>query len=151
MVEIEVLSSGAEPPRYAHPGDAGADLCSAEAVTLHPGERRMVGTGLAIALPDGTFGAVVPRSGLAAKFGITVVNSPGTLDAGYRGEIKVILLNTGDAPYEIAVGDRIAQLIIQPFLRARFVPVEHLPGSERGEGGFGSTGFAQNVNTGGTA
>lgn len=143
MAEIDVLFSGAAAPRYSHPGDAGADLASAEALTLQPGERALVGTGVSVALPDGWFGAVVPRSGLAAKHGITIVNAPGTVDAGYRGEIKVILLNTGDAPFDIAVGDRIAQFIVQPFARARFVDVERLPGSDRGEGGFGSTGVHQ--------
>ncbi|KQR93087.1 MAG: dUTP diphosphatase [Microbacterium ginsengisoli] len=129
-------------PQYAHPGDAGADLVAAEAVILGPGERALVGTGVRIALPDGYAAFVVPRSGLAAKHGITVVNAPGTVDAGYRGEIKVTLLNTDlHATYEVAVGDRIAQLIVLPVPRARFVPVDELPGSVRGEGGFGSTGY----------
>jgi len=129
-------------PQYAHPGDAGADLVAAEAVILGPGERALVGTGVRIALPDGYAAFVVPRSGLAAKHGITVVNAPGTVDAGYRGEIKVTLLNTDlHATYEVAVGDRIAQLIVLPVPRARFVPVDELAGSVRGEGGFGSTGY----------
>lgn len=129
-------------PQYAHPGDAGADLVAAEAVILGPGERALVGTGVRIALPDGYAAFVVPRSGLAAKHGITVVNAPGTVDAGYRGEIKVTLLNTDlHATYEVAVGDRIAQIIVLPVPRARFVPVDELPGSVRGEGGFGSTGY----------
>ena len=130
------------PPQYAKPGDAGADLVAAEAVRLEPGERALVGTGVRIALPDGYAAFVVPRSGLAAKHGITVVNSPGTIDAGYRGEIKVILLNTdrSDA-YDVAIGDRIAQVIIMPVTRATFVPVEALPDSDRGSGGFGSTGY----------
>ncbi len=103
----------------------------------------MVGTGVSIALPDGYAAFVVPRSGLAAKHGITIVNSPGTVDAGYRGEIKVTVLNTDlHQPFEIAVGDRIAQLIIMPVVRATFVQVDRLPGSQRGEGGFGSTGVA---------
>lgn len=138
---IEVLFTGAAPV-YAHPGDAGADLVAAEGVVLAPGERATVGTGLSIAVPNGYAAFVVPRSGLAAKHGITIVNSPGTVDAGYRGEIRVTLLNT-DAreSYEIASGDRIAQLIVLPVPRARFVEVERLPGSERGEGGFGSTGY----------
>lgn len=138
---IEVLFTGAAPV-YAHPGDAGADLVATEDVVLAPGERATVGTGLSIALPNGYVAFVVPRSGLAAKHGITIVNAPGTVDAGYRGEIKVTLLNT-DAreSYAIAVGDRIAQLIVMPVPRARFVEVERLPGSERGEGGFGSTGY----------
>lgn len=127
----------------AHAGDAGADLHAAEACTLQPGERAMVPTGVRIALPDGTAGFVVPRSGLAARHGITIVNAPGTIDAGYRGEIKVILRNTGDEPYEIAQGDRIAQLIVQRVERVRFVQVETLPGSDRGEGGFGSSGFGR--------
>ena len=130
-------------PTYAHPGDAGADLHASEALVLAPGERALVGTGVSIALPDGYAAFVVPRSGLAVKHGITVVNSPGTVDAGYRGEVKVCLLNTDRvAPFPINVGDRIAQLIVVPVARAVFVPVERLPGSMRGEGGFGSTGVA---------
>lgn len=129
-------------PAYAHPGDAGADLVAAEAVRLAPGRRALVGTGVRIALPDGYVAFVVPRSGLAAKHGITIVNAPGTVDAGYRGEIKVSLLNTDlDEPYDVAVGDRIAQLIVMPVPRARFIPVDALPESVRGEGGFGSTGY----------
>ena len=127
---------------YAHPGDAGADLVAAEAVVLAPGQRATVGTGVAIALPDGFAAFVMPRSGLAAKFGITIVNAPGTVDAGYRGEIRVTLLNTDTSePYSVAVGDRIAQLVIMPVSRARFIPVERLPGSHRDESGFGSTGY----------
>lgn len=129
-------------PEYAHPGDAGADLSAAEAVELAPGQRATVGTGVSIALPDGFVGFVVPRSGLAARHGITIVNSPGTVDAGYRGEIRVTLLNTDAAePYSIRPGDRIAQLVVMPVSRARFVPVGSLPGSHRGESGFGSTGY----------
>ncbi len=144
---IEILLTAERPPAYSHPGDAGADLHSAEALTLGPGERAMVGTGVSIALPDGYAAFVVPRSGLAAKHGITVVNSPGTVDAGSRGEIKVVLLNTdSNVPYDIAVGDRIAQLIVMPVTRAVFVPVETLPGSDRGEGGFGSTGYSSPTN-----
>ena len=143
MTDVEVLLSGAHIPEYAHPGDAGADLIAGETVVLGPGERATVGTGSAIALPDGYVAFVVPRSGLTAKHGITVVNTPGTVDAGYRGEIRVILLNTDRAePYTITAGDRIAQLVVLPVARARFVPVERLPGSHRGEGGFGSTGYA---------
>lgn len=139
---IEVLISAESIPTVSHPGDAGADLMSTEALTLPPGQRATVGTGVSIALPDGFVAFVVPRSGLAAKHGITVVNSPGTVDAGYRGEIKVTLLNT-DArnAFDIAVGDRIAQMIVMPFARARFIEVDALPDSERGEGGFGSTGI----------
>ncbi len=139
-MDVPIIAS--DVPVYAHPGDAGADLVAAEAVRLEPGARALVGTGVRIALPDGYVGFVVPRSGLAAKHGITIVNSPGTIDAGYRGEIKVILLNTDrDQPHEIAVGDRIAQLIVMPVPRAAFLPVEVLPDSTRGEGGFGSTGY----------
>lgn len=139
---VDVLIIAPEVPVYAHPGDAGADLVSAEALRLEPGQRALVGTGVRIALPDGYLGFVVPRSGLATKHGITIVNSPGTVDAGYRGEIKVTLLNTDrDNAYEIAVGDRIAQLIVLPVPRARFIPVDTLPDSVRGEGGFGSTGY----------
>jgi dUTP pyrophosphatase len=139
---VEVLISAPVIPQYAHPGDAGADLHAAEPVELAPGERALVATGVSIALPDGYAAFVVPRSGLASKHGITVVNSPGTVDAGYRGEIKVTLLNTDlRQPYSISAGDRIAQLVIMPVARARFVPVQKLPGSQRGEGGFGSTGY----------
>lgn len=139
---VDVPMLGVRIPAYAHPGDAGADLCAAEAVTLAPGERSTVGTGTSVAVPDGFAAFVVPRSGLAARHGITIVNSPGTVDAGYRGEIRVTILNTdASTPYSIAVGDRIAQLIIMPVVRARFVPVDRLPESQRGEGGFGSTGY----------
>lgn len=135
-----LIASGTTPV-YAHPGDAGADLTAAEAVVLGPGERATVGTGVSIALPDGYVAFVVPRSGFAMRNGLTIVNSPGTVDAGYRGEIRITLLNTDRTePFSIAVGDRIAQLIVMPVSRARFVRVEKLPGSHRGEGGFGSTG-----------
>ncbi len=145
-MDIPIIASAA--PVYAHPGDAGADLVAAEAVRLEPGHRALVGTGVRIALPDGYVAFVVPRSGLAAKHGITVVNAPGTVDAGYRGEIKVSLLNTDlHEAYDIAVGDRIAQLIVMPVPTVRFVPVEVLPESTRGEGGFGSTGYATNGGT----
>ncbi|MFT2692981.1 dUTP diphosphatase [Clavibacter zhangzhiyongii] len=139
---VDVLIAGDAPiPAYAHPGDAGADLTSAESLRLEPGQRATVGTGVSIALPDGYAAFVLPRSGLAAKHGITIVNAPGTVDAGYRGEIRVTLLNTdADAAYDVAVGDRIAQVVVMPVSRVRFVPVEKLPGSHRGSGGFGSTG-----------
>jgi len=139
-VDVPIIAP--ELPAYAHPGDAGADLVSAEALRLQPGERALVGTGVRIAVPDGYAAFVVPRSGLATKHGITIVNAPGTVDAGYRGELKVTLLNTdASEPYDIAVGDRIAQLIIMPVARARFLPVDALETSARGEGGFGSTGY----------
>ncbi|KTR86234.1 dUTP diphosphatase [Leucobacter chromiiresistens] len=141
VVEIPIVAE--HPPQYAHAGDAGADLRAAEAVELGPGERALIGTGVAIALPDGYAAFVVPRSGLAAKHGITVVNAPGTVDAGYRGEIKVTLLNTdGSESFAIAAGDRIAQLIVMPVSRAVFVPVPELTDSARGTGGFGSTGVS---------
>ncbi len=139
---MDVLIIAPEVPAYAHPGDAGADLVSAEALRLEPGRRALVGTGVRIALPEGFAAFVVPRSGLATKHGITIVNSPGTVDAGYRGEIKVTLLNTDpENAFDIAVGDRIAQLIVMPVTRAQFIPVDELPESVRGEGGFGSTGY----------
>jgi len=141
---VEVLIASGEVPVYAHPGDAGADLHSAESLVLAPGARATVGTGVSIALPNGFVAFVVPRSGLASKHGITIVNSPGTVDAGYRGEIRVTLFNTdAEHPFPIEVGDRIAQLIVMPVSRARFIPVETLPGSHRGDSGFGSTGVAK--------
>jgi dUTP pyrophosphatase len=128
-------------PAYAHPGDAGADLCAATDVVLPPGGRETVGTGMAVAVPDGYAAFVHPRSGLASRHGITVVNAPGTIDAGYRGEVKVVLLNTDRSePFTIRRGDRIAQLIVQPVTRVRFLDVPELPASPRGAGGFGSTG-----------
>jgi dUTP pyrophosphatase len=142
MNEVPVLitaSPGFEPV-YAKPGDAGADLRSTKALTVPAGARVMVPTGVSLALPDGYVGLVHPRSGLAAKHGITVLNTPGTIDAGYRGEILVILFNSSETDFEVAVGDRIAQLLIQTVERARFVPVEKLPETERGETGFGSSG-----------
>ncbi|MBC7441748.1 MAG: dUTP diphosphatase [Ramlibacter sp.] len=143
---VEVLITASILPSYAHPGDAGADLHSSQALVLAPGQRALVGTGVAIALPDGYAAFVVPRSGLAVKHGITIVNSPGTVDAGYRGEIKVALLNTDPTePHSIGIGDRIAQLIVMPVSRATFIPVDRLPGSQRGEGGFGSTGLSQQI------
>ncbi|HSP76372.1 MAG TPA: dUTP diphosphatase [Cryobacterium sp.] len=146
---VEVLITASILPSYAHPGDAGADLHSSQALVLAPGERALVGTGVSIALPDGFAAFVVPRSGLAFKHGITIVNAPGTVDAGYRGEIKVTLLNTDQtSSYAVAVGDRIAQIIIMPVSRATFIPVDRLPGSQRGEGGFGSTGLNQHISTG---
>jgi dUTP pyrophosphatase len=140
-VLIQRLDAGVPLPSYAHPGDAGADLTTAEDIELGPGERALVRTGLAIALPDGYAAFVHPRSGLAAKHGVTLVNAPGTVDAGYRGEIKVTLLNTDrDRPVSFSRGDRIAQLVIQRVERAVFREVTVLPGSSRGDGGFGSTG-----------
>ncbi|MFI6322144.1 dUTP diphosphatase [Nonomuraea sp. NPDC050556] len=140
-VLLQRLDAELPPPSYAHPGDAGADLHTAEDVELLPGERKVVRTGVAIALPDGFAAFVHPRSGLAAKHGVTVVNAPGTIDAGYRGEIMVILLNT-DAKDAVRLsrGDRIAQLVVQRVEKVAFCEVEQLPGSARGTGGHGSTG-----------
>lgn len=128
-------------PVYAHSGDAGADLRTAVDVVIAPGERVTVPTGLAIALPEGYAGFVHPRSGLAARSGLTIVNAPGTVDAGYRGEIKVTLLNTDTrTPVELTRAERVAQLVIQRVERAEFVEADSLPESERGASGFGSTG-----------
>jgi dUTP pyrophosphatase len=144
---VDVLIIAPEVPAYAHPGDAGADLVSTETLRLEPGQRALVGTGVRIALPEGYAAFVVPRSGLATRHGITIVNSPGTVDAGYRGEIRVTLLNTDPhEAYDIAAGDRIAQLIVMPVARATFLPVDELPESIRGEGGFGSTGYQNDRN-----
>lgn len=128
-------------PGYAHPGDAGLDLVARADVTLTPGGRAAVATGVAIALPAGYVGLVHPRSGLARKHGVTVLNAPGTVDAGYRGEIVVILVNTDPAePFTVQRGDRVAQLVVQQVAEADLIEVDTLPGSDRGEGGFGSTG-----------
>jgi dUTP pyrophosphatase len=128
-------------PEYAHPGDAGADLVTTVDVDLEPGERALVPTGLAIALPDGYVALVHPRSGLAARFGVSIVNAPGTVDAGYRGEITVLLVNLDPRdPVHLRRGDRVAQLLVQQVEKARFVEVQRLPGSARGDGGYGSTG-----------
>ncbi len=129
-------------PSFATAGSAGADLCAAvtEALSLAPGGRVAVPTGMAVAIPEGFEGQVRPRSGLALRYGVTVANAPGTIDSDYRGEILVILVNLGDAPYQVRRGDRIAQLVIAPVARPRFVVVETLPGSERGPNGLGSTG-----------
>lgn len=139
-VQVLLVCDDEFAPIYAKPGDAGADLRSVEALTIPAGERALVRTGVKIALPDGYVGLVHPRSGLAAKHGITVLNTPGTIDAGYRGEIIVILLNTSKEDFEIQVGDRIAQLVVQEFMKAEFVRVTHLPESDRSETGFGSSG-----------
>jgi dUTP pyrophosphatase len=142
---VEVLITRLDPdvplPSYARPDDAGADLVCAEDVDLAPGQRAVVGTGIAIALPAGYAAFVHPRSGLAARHGVTLVNAPGTIDAGYRGEIKVVLLNTDPAtPVSFRRGDRIAQLVVQRVERAAFREVAALPDSARGDNGFGSTG-----------
>lgn len=144
-IPLRRLDTGLPVPAYAHPGDAGADLHTAVDVTLAPGERRLVPTGVALALPEGYVGLVHPRSGLAHRAGLSIVNAPGTVDAGYRGEIKVCLVNLDPAaPITLARGDRIAQLVVQRVEQVRFVEVDELEGSARGDGGYGSTGgFAQ--------
>jgi len=140
-IAIKMLDSELPVPSYAHPSDAGADLHAREGLVLEPGERALVRTGIALAIPHGYVGLVHPRSGLATKHGITVVNAPGTVDAGYRGEIMVTLLNTDKAEaFTINRGDRIAQLVIQKVEQATFTPVDSLEGTARGAGGFGSTG-----------
>ncbi len=140
-VLLQLLEPDLPEPSYAHPGDAGADLVTRIDVVIPPQGRATVPTGVAIALPDGFAAFVHPRSGLAMRHGLTIVNAPGTVDAGYRGEIAVTLLNTDvEHAIELHRGDRIAQLVIQRVERVRFVPVDHLPGSHRGAGGFGSSG-----------
>jgi dUTP pyrophosphatase len=127
-------------PAYARDGDAGLDLPAAEEVTLAPGARALVATGVALAIPPGFAALVLPRSGLALRHGVTVLNAPGLIDAGYRGEVKVLLVNHGDAPVKLGRGDRIAQLVVQRIERVVLTPVTELPPSARGAGGFGSTG-----------
>ena len=139
---VTQLDNDAVIPTYAKPGDAGADLYSISDVILKPGERALVKTGIAIALPDGFVGLVHPRSGLGLKNGISVVNTPGTIDAGYRGEIGVVLINHDlNESFHVKKGDRIAQLVIQKVENAQFKIVNQLPDSERSAGGYGSTGI----------
>jgi dUTP pyrophosphatase len=154
MVEVLLhrLSEHAVLPAYAHPGDAGADLCATVEVHLAPGERALVPTGIAMAVPDGYVALIHPRSGLAARCGLSIVNTPGTVDSGYRGEIKVLLVNLD--PREdvvLARGDRMAQVVLQQVERAKFVEVDQLPESSRGTGGYGSTGGIAARATGGPA
>ena len=141
-VPIKRLSPDAVLPAFAHPGDAGADLVAVEEVTIAPGGgRAVVGTGIAMAIPEGYAGFVLPRSGLALRHGITCLNTPGLIDAGYRDEVRIILVNTDPTePYTVQPGDRIAQLVIQPVERSIFAAVDDLSESVRGLGGFGSTG-----------
>jgi dUTP pyrophosphatase len=140
-IPIKILDPKATLPDHAYDdGDAGVDLASVEDLVLEAGERALVATGIAVAIPHGYGGFVQPRSGLAAKFGITLTNSPGLIDSNYRGEIKIIIQNTGPDAFEISIGDRIAQLVIMPVARAEFEVVDELPGTDRGEGGFGSSG-----------
>ena len=140
VLKINRLDPAAKLPSYAHPGDAGLDLYAIEAMELAPGKSGMVKTGIAIELPPGHEAQVRPRSGLAANHGITVLNTPGTIDEGYRGEIRVILINHGQAPFTIEVGAKIAQMVIAPVVRVDVVEAGELADSHRGTGGFGSTG-----------
>ena len=138
---VQRLDAGVPIPAYAREGDAGLDLHAAEDVTLAPGARALVGTGIAVALPPGCAGFVLPRSGLALRHGVSIVNAPGLIDAGYRGEVKVLLVNHDPAAsVTLRRGDRIAQLVVQRAERAELVEVDELPSSARGAGSFGSTG-----------
>jgi dUTP pyrophosphatase len=139
-LKVKRLSAGAVMPAYAHPGDAGLDLYSAVSASLEPGESKLIGTGISIELPPNTEGNVRPRSGLAFKHGITVLNSPGTIDRGYRGEVGVILINHGQTRFDIQPGMKIAQLIVAPCLSVDVQETSDLSDSSRGQGGFGSTG-----------
>jgi dUTP pyrophosphatase len=140
-LEFTRLSDAASTPARANEGDAGWDLQAAEAASIGPGERASIGTGIAIAVPDGHAGLVLPRSGLALKHGIALVNAPGLIDSGYRGEVRVLLLNTDrDRAFDVAPGDRIAQLVLVRYEPVEAEEVEALPGSARGERGFGSSG-----------
>ena len=139
-VDVLIAAEPGFEPSYAKPGDAGADLRSTVSVTIEPGQRALVPTGVRLALPLGYVGLVHPRSGLAAKHGVTVLNAPGTIDAGYRGEVQVVLINTSNEAFTIERGDRIAQLLVQSVELVRFHAVEQLPDTERGESGFGSSG-----------
>jgi dUTP pyrophosphatase len=142
MIEVEIVRLRAEArvPERAYPGDAGVDLAACEPVTLAPGERALVPTGLAVAIPDGYAGFVQPRSGLATRHGVTIVNAPGLIDSGYRGEIQVVLLNTDkEATFSAEAGERIAQLVILPVPEVALREVDELPSSERGVRGFGSS------------
>lgn len=138
---VQLLDPAASPPCYAQPGDAGADLVTTQGVRLAPGERAVLPTGVALAVPEGYAAFVHPRSGLAARCGMALVNAPGTVDSGYRGELRVIVVNLDPREdLSLSRGDRIAQLVVQPVVRARFTVADTLPESERGNGGFGSTG-----------
>ena len=139
-VAVTLLHPLARPPWRAHEADGGADLHAVEEATIPAGERRDVGTGIALAIPPGYAGFVQARSGLAFRHGLMVVNAPGLIDAGYRGEVRVCLYNSGTEPFAVAPGDRIAQLVIQPVESAEFVAVDGLDDTHRGDGGFGSTG-----------
>jgi dUTP pyrophosphatase len=139
-LKVRRLSAGAVLPAYAHPGDAGLDLYAAVSASLDPGESKLIATGISIELPPNTEGNVRPRSGLALKHGVTVLNSPGTIDAGYRGEVGVILINHGRARFDVQPGMKIAQLVVAPCLSVDVQETSDLAGSSREQGGFGSTG-----------
>ncbi len=140
LLKIKRLSQTATIPNYAHPGDAGIDLYAATSTTLEPGEAKLIATGIAVELPSGTEAQVRPRSGLALKHTVTVLNTPGTIDEGYRGEIGVVLINHGKARFDVHHGMKIAQLVVAPRLRVEISEVSQLSDAERGNGGFGSTG-----------
>ena len=142
QVPVKILDEGLPRPSYAKPGDAGLDLRSTEDIVIEPGQRALIGTGIALAIPQGYAGFVQPRSGLAIKQGMTLVNTPGLIDSGYRGEIRIIALNTDkDRPINIKRGDRIAQIVIQEVPAVELVEVEELSSSERADTGFGSSGL----------
>lgn len=140
ILRVKKLTTDAMLPQYAHPGDAGMDLFANEEVELGPGQSRVVKTGISMELPPDTEAQVRPRSGLAAKYSVTVLNTPGTIDEGYRGEIGVIMINHGSAPFLIEKGMKIAQMLVKPVIRIELEEVDELSSTERGSGGFGSTG-----------
>lgn len=140
-VKFKRLCAEAVIPAYAHPGDAGLDVCACETATLLPGERKLVRTGLVMELPPGTEAQMRPRSGLALKYGVTLLNTPGTIDEGYRGELGVILINVGQEPFAVRPGMRVAQMVIAPVLRVATAEADELGDTARSAGGFGSTGL----------
>ena len=140
-LKVKIIDEDAKIPKYANPGDAGLDLYSVEEKVIQPGEAELIRTGIVIELPPGTEAQIRPRSGLALKHSVTVLNSPGTIDEGYRGEIKVILINHGKEPFKVEKHMRIAQMVVAPVARVKITETEQLSGSERGEGGFGSSGL----------
>lgn len=147
-MRVPVVADAGRLPTYARPGDAGADLRATSDIVLAPGQRALIGTGVRLALPDGQVGLITPRSGLAARHGLSIVNAPGIIDSGYRGEIKVCLVNLDpEHAVEISAGDRIAQLVVMPFTVAQFDAVEELDETERGSGGYGSTGVGDQTPT----
>jgi dUTP pyrophosphatase len=139
-LKVKRLSAGAILPAYAHPGDAGLDLCAAETASLEPGESKLISTGISIELPQNTEAQVRPRSGLALKYGVSVLNTPGTIDHGYRGEVGVILINHGRSRFDVYPGMKIAQMVVAPCLTVTVEETVSLSGTARGQGGFGSTG-----------